>query len=551
MTEPESPVIATKEPGFRGVLVPGTLLGNYEILSVLGQGGFGITYLARDSRLGRKVAIKEYLPASLAVREADTVVVPRSTAMAEEFVWGRDRFIDEARTLARLGGVPSIVPVYDFLEANGTAYMVMAFAEGETLSHRLKEGGGLSPGDTENMLHLLMDGLEQVHEAGFVHRDIKPDNIILDTHSHPTLIDFGASRAPVAGQTGAMTAIFTPGYGAAEQFTSGKQGPWTDIYGLSATLYHAISGKTPPSAFDRMLDDEYVSLVGLRPPGFSLALLAAIDQGMAVRAGQRPQSIPAWRELLAEGAAASDQTIVLPHQQRDPGQTVAMPSSRQRDANQTIASPSRQQPASTRPATEASQATSVPWKSRLESKLYVASGAIVLLLGGAGYLLWAPASPLQVGSAIQADKPPASGPVVAAAPVSPVEVTQMFDGKWSVHTICDDFKGAADFEHTYEMTVKDGAIYGEDGVKGAAGSGILTGRIAPTGQLNATYSGKNGEKRKYVVDAAPGSPVTYTVGGRVYDGRGMAKQTTQRPCAITFIEIEQPAAPAKEPAATK
>ena len=531
MAEPESPAIATKEPGFRGVLVPGTILGNYEILSVLGQGGFGITYLARDIRLGRKVAIKEYLPASLAVREADTVVVPRSTAMAEEFVWGRDRFIDEARTLARLGGVSSIVPVYDFLEGNGTAYMVMAFAEGETLSHRLKEGGGLSPGDTENMLHLLMDGLEQVHEAGFVHRDIKPDNIILDAEAHPTLIDFGASRAPVAGQTGAMTAIFTPGYGAAEQFSSGKQGPWTDIYGLSATLYHTISGKTPPSAFDRMLDDDYVSLVELRPPGFSPGLLAAIDKGMALRAVQRPQSIPAWRALLAEGAA--DQTIMLPRRQRDPDQTVAMSSSRQRSADQTIAMPSRQQSASTQSTTEASQQPSVPWQRRLGSKLYVASGAIVLLLGGAGYLLWAP-------TRIEAGKPASSGTTVAAAPAPPAEVTQMFDGKWSVHTICDDFKGAADFEHTYEITVKDGAIYGEDGVKGEAGSGILTGRIAPTGQLNATYNGKNGEKRRYVVDAAPGSPVTFTLGGRVYDGRGMAKQTTQRPCAVTFIDIDDP-----------
>jgi len=133
--------------------------------AVLGQGGFGITYLARDTQLGRFVAIKEYLPAALALREADTTVVPRSDDMAEEFLAGRERFIDEARTLARLGNVPSIVPVYDFLEANGTAYMVMGFAPGDTLSRRLRDGTPLSPADANRLLHALMDGLAQVDAA--------------------------------------------------------------------------------------------------------------------------------------------------------------------------------------------------------------------------------------------------------------------------------------------------------------------------------------------------------------------------------------------------
>jgi serine/threonine protein kinase len=524
----------------KGVLAVGTLVGSYELISVLGQGGFGITYLARDTGLGRKVALKEYLPASLAIREADTTVVPRSTAMAEEFVWGRDRFIDEARTLATLGGVSSIVPVYDFLEANGTAYMVMAFAEGETLSHRLKDGRPMSPADVDRLLYPLMEGLERVHEAGFVHRDIKPDNIILDANGGPTLIDFGASRAPVAGRTGAMTAIFTPGYAAAEQFSSGKQGPWTDIYGLSATLYHAIAGRTPPSAFDRMLDDEYVSLVEMRPNGFPLATLAAIDAGMAVRTGGRPQSIAAWRELFAEGAAASDQTIVLPRGQRDADQTVVLPRS-QRDSDQTIVSP--------RPAVEAAPAESPPWRKRLGGRLTLtlASAAIVLVLGSAGYFLWSPAS--RPAAAPTAPDATAAASPVSPAPAAPAEVTQIYDGKWSVHTICEAFQGLPEFEHNYEITVKDGAIYGEDGPKGDAGSGILTGRIPPNGQFRATYIGKAGTTRKLTADAAVGSPVTYAMTGRVYDESGSASQTTVRPCSVKLIQ-DLPA-PATEPGVRK
>ena len=142
-----------------------------------------------------------------------------------------------------------------------------------------------------------------MHNAGFLHRDIKPANILLDDAGNPTLIDFGASRAAMAGRSTALTAIFTPGYAAAEQMTSAKQGPWTDIYGLSATLYHAITGTAPPSAFDRMLDDGYQPLGKKAPPGFGRGLLAGLDAGLAVRASDRPQSIAGWRPILGQAAA--------------------------------------------------------------------------------------------------------------------------------------------------------------------------------------------------------------------------------------------------------
>jgi serine/threonine protein kinase len=304
-----------KPEDVRGVLAPGTRLRTYAIVSILGQGGFGITYLARDTQLARDVAIKEYLPISLALREDGTLVVPRSTEHAEQFVWGRERFLDEARTLAKLEDTPGIVRVHDFLEANGTAYMVMALARGETLNRRLMSDGPLPAQAITQLLYPLLDGLEEVHAIGFLHRDIKPANIIIDSRGNPTLIDFGASRAAMAGRTTAMTAIFTPGYAAAEQFTSARQGPWTDIYGLSATLYHAIAGKPPPNAVDRMLHDDYEPLLQLAPAGFAPSLLAGIDAGLRVRAAERPQSIADWRAVF-EQTSSSDATAVMPRQAR-------------------------------------------------------------------------------------------------------------------------------------------------------------------------------------------------------------------------------------------
>ncbi|MBS0223067.1 MAG: protein kinase [Proteobacteria bacterium] len=293
-------------------LSPGQMIGRYEVVAVLGQGGFGITYRARDVQLGREVAIKEYLPYALAMRQDGSTVLPRTTKHAGDFDWGRERFVSEGRTLATLHGSPAIVHVFDFLEANGTAYIIMELLSGPTLEDRLKSVGKLGPEEVDGILWPLLDGLQQVHDAGFLHRDIKPANILLDAAGRPTLIDFGASRAAMAGRTTAMTAIFTPGYAAPEQMTSAKQGPATDIYGLSATLYHAITGKAPASSFDRMLDDTYEPLAQLRPPGFAPGLLAGIDAGLAVAARDRPQSIANWRPLLGLSAApVADATVVM------------------------------------------------------------------------------------------------------------------------------------------------------------------------------------------------------------------------------------------------
>ena len=174
----------------RGTLPAGTRLRNYELLSVLGHGGFGITYYAKDTTLGREVAVKEYLPTTLALRENGSTVVPRSTQFAEDFIWGRERFLEEARILATLEGAPAVVRVYDFLEANGTAYMIMGLARGETLEERLKRDGKLSPAIIQKMLDRLLDGLDAVHKTGFLHRDVKPANVILDANNNPTPVSY-------------------------------------------------------------------------------------------------------------------------------------------------------------------------------------------------------------------------------------------------------------------------------------------------------------------------------------------------------------------------
>ncbi|MBS0520933.1 MAG: protein kinase [Proteobacteria bacterium] len=369
-------------------LTPGQMIGRYEIVSVLGQGGFGITYRARDVQLGRDVAIKEYLPSALAIRQAGTTVMPRTTKLADDFGWGRERFVSEGRTLATLHRTPAIVHVFDFLETNGTAYIVMELLSGETLEDRLRRVGKLGPEEVERILWPLLDGLEQVHEAGFLHRDIKPANILLDAAGHPTLIDFGASRAAMAGRTTAMTAIFTPGYAAAEQMTSAKQGPATDIYGLSATLYHAITGKVPPSSFERIIEDTYEPLTQLKPPGFPPGLLAGIDAGLAVTQRDRPQNIAGWRPLLGLTAApVADATVIMGHA----GEPAAA-----RPA--TVASPPSPSPdpVSTQPAPDAPEKKETgAGGSRRKSPLVWISVAVaaLLVLGGGGYYAFAPHGP--------------------------------------------------------------------------------------------------------------------------------------------------------------
>ncbi len=291
----------------RQTLQPGYRLHWYVIEKVLGQGGFGITYLAGDTNLNQRVAIKEYLPSELAQREEDDSVHPVSGEYGEQFSWGLERFIKEAQTLARFKH-PHIVRVLTVFTDNNTAYMVMEYEEGEALHDRLKQQKTLSEQEQLSLLFPLLDGLEKVHQLQFIHRDIKPANIYVRQDGSPVLLDFGSARQALSQQTQTLTTMVSPGYAPFEQYVSksDKQGPWTDIYGLAATLYRATIGRSPPNAVDRSESilhtgqDLLVPAAVVKPDGYSLSFLQAIDRGLGFRAEDRPQTITDWRQNFSQ-----------------------------------------------------------------------------------------------------------------------------------------------------------------------------------------------------------------------------------------------------------
>jgi serine/threonine protein kinase len=279
------------------------LVGDYRIKRVLGTGGFGITYLADEAALGRLVTIKEYFPAGFAARR-DRSAAPRSHSVADDYQWGLDRFIEEAQTLARFDH-PNIVRVHRYFRANNTGYMVLHFEEGGSFRAWLK---GLTrppeQAELDRMIAPLLDALEIIHNADFLHRDIAPDNIMVRKDGSPVLIDFGSARGAIASHSRTVSALVKPGYSPYEQYaTNGaNQGPWTDIYALGATLYHAITGKRPPDAPSRVVKDEYVPARRAALGTYRGSFLDAIDRALEIEVGERPQRIAAWRTaLLAPG----------------------------------------------------------------------------------------------------------------------------------------------------------------------------------------------------------------------------------------------------------
>jgi serine/threonine protein kinase len=284
----------------------GYSLAGYQLEDVLGQGGFGITYLAVDISLNNKVAIKEYYPREFAVRDRTrTIHAAGSKDDQDTFSWGLKRFLEEARILAKFDH-PSIIPVRRFFEANGTAYLVMEYCDGKPLDDFLKRYGTLTAAQIERFLPPLLDALEQLHGAMILHRDIKPANIFIRDNSIPVLIDFGAARQKMAGHSRSVTSLATPGYAAFEQYsTHGKQGPWTDIYGLGATLYRAMTGIKPQDSPDRILEDR-LEPVSIKAAGkYPENLLAAVDAAIAVKPAQRPQRVSEWRLMIQQGGVVA------------------------------------------------------------------------------------------------------------------------------------------------------------------------------------------------------------------------------------------------------
>ena len=279
----------------------GSKLQQYKVEKVLGQGGFGITYLAQDTRLEHRVAIKEYLPVELATRDRDKTVRPKSQLHETDFAWGETRFLDEAKTLARFKH-SNIVRINTFFEENGTAYLVMEFEEGESLAALLKRRRTLEQKEITSILIPLLDGLDVLHASGIIHRDIKPANIYMRKNGDPVLLDFGASRHALGEHSKTLTAIVTPGYAPFEQYYAGKskQGAWSDIYALGAVAYRAVTGHSPAEATLRSSarlrgeDDPLISAAKLGKDRYTNDFLLCIDKALMLLETDRYQTAKEW-----------------------------------------------------------------------------------------------------------------------------------------------------------------------------------------------------------------------------------------------------------------
>ncbi len=292
---------ASNEPQDHNALALGTRIGEFEILALIGVGGFGIVYLAHDHSLGRDVALKEYMPSSLAARADGVTVSVKSQRHAETFAAGLRSFINEARLLAQFDS-PSLVKVYRFWEANGTAYMVMPFYEGLTLKQALLEMKS-PPGEEwlKKLLAPLIDALQLLHQQSCFHRDIAPDNILLLKDGRPVLLDFGAARKVIGDMDKALTVILKPGYAPIEQYADEpgmKQGAWTDIYAIAAVIHYAIMGKPPTPSVGRLMNDTTVPLTKAAAGRYSEGFLRGLDKALAVRPEDRPQDLGGFRSLL-------------------------------------------------------------------------------------------------------------------------------------------------------------------------------------------------------------------------------------------------------------
>jgi len=279
-------------------LAGGFHIEEYEIVRVLGSGGFGITYLAYDHNLDKPVAIKEYMPSALVVRKLDSSVSPKTERDRQHFEWGLERFLEEARLLARFDH-PNIVKVHRVFSAYGTAYLVMEYLEGETLADLMRDEGRLSSKRLLQLIDPLLEGLKLVHDTGFLHRDITPSNIVIRQNGAPVLIDFGSARAALSSKSKALTSIITPHYSPIEQYSSKEaQGPWTDIYSLGAVLYCGLTGTPPPAAADRFRNAELETPVSSTGEELESGLVAAILWALEPRETDRPCTIEEWSALL-------------------------------------------------------------------------------------------------------------------------------------------------------------------------------------------------------------------------------------------------------------
>lgn len=294
-------------------LSPGTILNDYEILEPLGKGGFGITYLAEDTNLNKKVVIKELLPDGIAVRVPGDSQITHNFGQEEDFEWAVNAFLREAQTIANFEH-PNIVRVQRLFKDNGTAYIVMPFINGKTLKQIIEEEAPMPQEKVISILVPLLKGLEVVHNSKVLHRDIKPDNIFITDEGAPVLIDFGSARQNVSGKSLDITSIITPGYAAIEQYSTDSkyQGPWSDIYGVAAVVYHMMTAQKPVAASERndshrnREPDPLEPLISFSLKNYDNHFLDGITQALEMSEAERPQNIKELNKILFQDPSTQE-----------------------------------------------------------------------------------------------------------------------------------------------------------------------------------------------------------------------------------------------------
>jgi serine/threonine protein kinase len=414
----------------------GSRVSEFEITRRIGEGGFSIVYLAMDHSLERTVALKEYMPSSLAARVGSTQVQPRSQRHRDTFEAGLKSFVNEAKLLAHFDH-PSLVKVYRFWEANGTAYMVMPFYQGITVKDAVRAMP--EPPDEAWLLTLLQpltQALMVIHADHCYHRDIAPDNVILLAGSaKPLLLDFGAARRVIGDMTQGLTVILKAGYAPVEQYAEVpgmKQGPWTDVYALAAVIYWAITGATPPASVARMMSDSFVPLAKCAAGRYSMRFLQAIDRALVVRPEQRTQSIEAFRHDL--GLTGEIAVSVPPLAWNDAESTVIRPANRTGQAT-TGPRPSRAaplEPATEPPPRDTAAQHALPREAQSRPRRTVLVVAAAAMAVASAAVWWAVQKPSAQSSptapeaepVVTPDRQPAQDAATAPAPVAPVPGAQ-------------------------------------------------------------------------------------------------------------------------------
>lgn len=293
---------------FPDALPIGSTLGDFTVTRVIGLGGFGIVYMAHDRVLERTVAIKEYLPVTIAGRTSARTVLVRSTHQLDTYTTGLQSFMREARLQAHFSH-PALLEVYQVWEQNGTAYMAMRYYPGSSLRdlrHDAESPGMFDEPALRRMMLPVFDALEELHSQNVLHRDVSPDNILIMPSGAPVLLDFGSARTVIAGAEQMLTTVLKPGYAPLEQYADDgamEQGPWTDVYGLAAVLHFLAIGSAPPQAVSRMLGGTLRAFEEGASAQYSAAFVAAVSAALAVKTQDRLQSVAAFRDALGWGSA--------------------------------------------------------------------------------------------------------------------------------------------------------------------------------------------------------------------------------------------------------